>query len=315
MTKTRFIINVWRGGTIYNYGSDQHPQHPAEDTQEDTKTLFFRTKDGSVANAWNRNDLGTAKEIDFAALLNHNISPSANLIRIMGCNEENFYYASSLTAWASSTAYSVGDWVKPTTPNGCKYKCTTAGTSGGTEPTWPTTEFETVSDNTVVWTCYADPVYRDLPHNSNNIFQFFTSFTKRYVQFHIQDSSNPNNYIKVATVILGKYFETNYGFGKGYEDGVMDFSEVEFSDSLVMHSQEKPIVEAKMLPFRGLTGSSKEEIKNLLKQCGKTKGFIICLDYNNPNTNSYFVTNSDIVQPSYVHLDNWSWDAILEEVK
>lgn len=314
MTKTRFIINLWNGGTIYSY-NEQHPQHPAEDTQEDTKTLFWRTKDGTVANGWARNDLGTEKEIDFVALLNHNISASATLIRLYGCNEENFYYVNSLSAWAASTAYSEGDWVKPTTPNGCKYKCTTAGTSGGTEPTWSTTEYETVNDNTAVWTCYLEPVYRNLTYNSNNIFQFITNLTKRYVQFFIQDSSNPNNYLKVSTVVVGKYFEPNYSFGKGYEDGIMDFSEVEFSDSLIMHSQEKPIVEARMLPFRGLTESSKEEIKNLLRECGIHKGFIICLDYNNPNTNSYFVRNSDIVQPSYVHLDNWSWDAILEEVK
>ncbi|ROL55630.1 hypothetical protein D9V84_11270, partial [Bacteroidetes/Chlorobi group bacterium Naka2016] len=55
--------------------------------------------------------------------------------------------------WAASTAYSVGNIVKPTTATGYWYKCTTAGTSGTTEPTWPTQRGQTVSDNTVVWTC------------------------------------------------------------------------------------------------------------------------------------------------------------------
>ena len=39
--------------------------------------------------------------------------------------------------WKKLTAYVVGDMVIPTTPNGNFYRCTTAGTSGTTEPTWP----------------------------------------------------------------------------------------------------------------------------------------------------------------------------------
>jgi hypothetical protein len=58
-------------------------------------------------------------------------------------------------SWAATTAYSADDIVIPTTPNGHKYKCTTGGTSSGTEPTsWPATS--TQSDGTVVWTRDAD---------------------------------------------------------------------------------------------------------------------------------------------------------------
>jgi len=56
-------------------------------------------------------------------------------------------------AWAPNTAYSLGDKITPTTKNGNVYECTTAGTSGSTEPTWPTSEGDTVTDGTVVWTC------------------------------------------------------------------------------------------------------------------------------------------------------------------
>jgi len=61
----------------------------------------------------------------------------------------------SKDAWVASTAYSLGDYVLPTTPNGYYYKCTTAGTSDSSEPTWPATIGDTVNDNTAVWTCEA----------------------------------------------------------------------------------------------------------------------------------------------------------------
>jgi len=55
--------------------------------------------------------------------------------------------------WAATTAYTVGNMVQPTTPNGYVYRCTTAGTSAGSEPTWPTADpGDTVADGTVVWT-------------------------------------------------------------------------------------------------------------------------------------------------------------------
>ena len=57
------------------------------------------------------------------------------------------------TAWVASTAYALGDIVVPTTSNGFWYECTTAGTSAAGEPTWPTTEGDTVADNTATWTC------------------------------------------------------------------------------------------------------------------------------------------------------------------
>jgi hypothetical protein len=64
-------------------------------------------------------------------------------------------------AWAATTAYtatvsgdqSVGSRVRPTTYNGLHAKCTVAGTSAGTEPTWPL-EGQTVVDGTVTWQMY-----------------------------------------------------------------------------------------------------------------------------------------------------------------
>jgi len=70
--------------------------------------------------------------------------------------------------WAASTAYSVDDLVVPTTGNNYRYKCTVAGTSDTSEPTWPTTPGQTVVDGTVTWECEYlpityDPASADIP--------------------------------------------------------------------------------------------------------------------------------------------------------
>jgi len=60
--------------------------------------------------------------------------------------------ASDISDW-SAGAHSLGDFVKPTTPNGYIYECTTAGTDT-TEPTWATTIGDEQTHETVGWTCH-----------------------------------------------------------------------------------------------------------------------------------------------------------------
>jgi len=62
--------------------------------------------------------------------------------------------------WTATTAFTVrptgdagaGSVVRPTTENGRHFKCTTAGTSGGSEPSWDLTIGNTTADGSVVWT-------------------------------------------------------------------------------------------------------------------------------------------------------------------
>lgn len=65
------------------------------------------------------------------------------------------------STWAATTAYSLYNKVLRSTGTGSEsgiglyFQCTTAGTSGGTEPTWDTTPGNTTADGTITWTCRA----------------------------------------------------------------------------------------------------------------------------------------------------------------
>lgn len=82
------------------------------------------------------------------------IKTNGDQLTICTKNPTNFYQACDPDPWQASTSYSVGDVVRPTTRNGFTYKCITAGTSGSSEPTWPTTAGQTVTDGTVEWEAY-----------------------------------------------------------------------------------------------------------------------------------------------------------------
>lgn len=81
-----------------------------------------------------------------------------------------FYVFAAPADWAATTAYAVGDVVKPTTRDGNEYVCTVAGTSGGAEPTWVTTEGGETVDNTATFTArkaYSQDLSSPLPNKAS----------------------------------------------------------------------------------------------------------------------------------------------------
>lgn len=65
--------------------------------------------------------------------------------------------------WAASQTWAVGDQVVPTTADGFYFKCTTPGAGSGSQPAWPTTIGQTVTDGAAVWTCWGVVATGNLP--------------------------------------------------------------------------------------------------------------------------------------------------------
>lgn len=74
--------------------------------------------------------------------------------------ESDTFSDDNVPSWASTRAYLVGDIVRPAAPNGWWYECMVAGTSGGSEPAFPTTEDATVADGTATWTAHQAAVWQ-----------------------------------------------------------------------------------------------------------------------------------------------------------
>ncbi|MCD6418865.1 hypothetical protein J7M00_08805, partial [bacterium] len=106
------------------------------------------------------------------------------------------YNLTQPSAWSASTAYSEGDYIRPTSANGYSYECTVAGTSGSSEPTWPTTLGETVTDGTVTWECVS-------MRGNNNIF----------IGYDIEGSADDADKLNIGNVIYGDLASGNIGIG------------------------------------------------------------------------------------------------------
>ena len=98
---------------------------------------------------------------DCAIFLNGTASTGVYSAKIHGLHvEERRTGIYSGTRWSTGAVIALNAIRLPTKDNasGFVYKCTDAGTTGGTEPTWPTTYGGTVADGGVVWTAWARSV-------------------------------------------------------------------------------------------------------------------------------------------------------------
>jgi len=155
--------DVWQASTAYSAGDMVRPT-------TDNDFVYYALNDGTSGSSepsWPTTQGATVTDNDitwvamkhratFTVLdqaLNYIVN-SADQMTICSKNPTNFYQAVDPDAWAASTAYNVGDVVRPTSRNGFVYVCTAAGTSGSSEPSWPTTAGQTVTDNDITWECY-----------------------------------------------------------------------------------------------------------------------------------------------------------------
>ena len=75
----------------------------------------------------------------------------------------------AVASWTQNTAIALGVIRRATAinNNGLFFKCTTAGTTGATQPEWPKQVGDTITDGTVVWTAISS-TYEDVSELSPN---------------------------------------------------------------------------------------------------------------------------------------------------
>ena len=142
--------NAWSANTYY----------PSATSFTAPASAFSSTTTGTTCSAaitshgLQTNDIITVFGITSTTAATHNFNVVAVAVTRIDAN--NFSYTITATTQiptGTATILRQEVAVIPITKNGRKYICTGAGTSGGTEPTWPTTIGQTVADGTATWTC------------------------------------------------------------------------------------------------------------------------------------------------------------------
>ena len=142
--------NAWSASTYY----------PSATSFTAPASAFSSTTTGTTCSAaitnhgLQTNDIITVFGITGTTAATHNFN--AAVVAVTRIDANNFNYTIAATTQipiGTATILRQEVAVTPVTKNGRKYICTGAGTSGGTEPAWPTTIGATVADGTATWTC------------------------------------------------------------------------------------------------------------------------------------------------------------------
>jgi len=159
-------------------------------------------------------------------------------------------------------------------------------------------------------------VEETIGYASTDIYHFFSvRQTKRYWKIQVEDAGNPDGYIEIATIVLGKYLQLNCNYKFGYGRGREDFSILDYSDSMVLHAEPKSILFAGDYEFGSLDASSKDGVVLLARECGIHKGFIVCFDPENADTKSYWVRLTRVNLPINPRMTDWKWSMDIIKVK
>jgi lysophospholipase L1-like esterase len=107
--------------------------------------IFVRTlvSVASLSDKW-----PTGLVVNPYALNNEGIVPGNHLL---DTTIKWVYALTAITAWSASVSKAIGIQVRPSTTGRFFYEATIAGTTGTTEPIWPTVEDATIVDGTVTW--------------------------------------------------------------------------------------------------------------------------------------------------------------------
>ena len=122
-----------------------------------------------------------------------------------GTGNPHIDLAGSVRIWKPSTAYtnaSSNGYAYPTVLNGYVYQASTAGTTGTTEPTWPSTIGGTVTDGTVTWTCaYLQPSFLI----NNETFTLPAGYTESAGNGYDITFDNPSREMASMSNVSGNY--------------------------------------------------------------------------------------------------------------
>lgn len=242
--------NLWRKGTI-GTPSSEDPNHPATDTQIDTREMYFKAS-SKASPCTVPCDLGSARTVNSVAILSHNFEASGVTIKFEGADDDAFT---------------------------------------------------------------TNPVTRTLVYNATDIFRYFSPMTKRHVRVNLEKGTNFTDYPQFAVVVCGEYSELNRRPIKGHTPGRDDITEIEESDSRVIFAQEKAILETDRYIFQALDDTTKDLILAFLKECGIHKAFVWCTDYTSANASSFWVRNSEIINPVFQYPNVWNWEIMMKEIK
>jgi len=84
----------------------------------------------------------------------------SKLVKIPTVTTQSYTERIRPSVWSGLIEYIIGDYVRPTTGNDYIYECVNGGTSGETEPSWPTTPGSNKTDGGVIWKCRDEEIIR-----------------------------------------------------------------------------------------------------------------------------------------------------------